>query len=170
MSLIMSHQRRLFQYILALSPHVSDAEDILQETNLVLWRKFEQFQVGTNFFGWAARVAQLEVAKYRKKAAGRRVLALDDGVVDLIADEAARNTEYTDTVRAALQHCLGKLRDDDRDLIARRYTEGASGKRLAEELGRPLNSIYKSLGRIRQALLDCIGRSVSRAVAGGGIE
>src|SRR5438067_3592271 len=84
LAMLMSHQRRLFQYILSLLPNLQDAEDVLQETNLVVWRKFAQFQSGTSFFAWAARVAQLEVMKHRKKATGRRTVALHDAVVDVI--------------------------------------------------------------------------------------
>lgn len=167
--LLLSHQRRLFQYIFTLLPNLQDAEDVLQETNLVVWSKLDQFQPGTSFFAWAARIAQHKVMKHREKAGNRRRLVWDDTAVELIADDAVVETQDVDSVRAALQHCLTKLRQEDRELVSRRYAAGASGKRLAEELGRPQNSVYKSLGRIRQALLDCITRAMSRAAKAGGV-
>lgn len=163
-----AHQRRLFQYILSILPNLQDAEDVLQETNLVLWRKFTQFRKGTSFLAWASRVAYLEVLKYRKTRSSQQTHFLDEQLVDQLADEAIDGAGYLDSVREALQLCLLKLRTTDRELITRRYIKGASGKRLAEELGRPQNSIYKSLGRIRQALLHCIDRSLGRAAAWGG--
>ena len=42
-----------------------DAEDVLQEANLVLWRKFDQYQEGTNFFAWACQIIRYEVLKYQ---------------------------------------------------------------------------------------------------------
>ena len=45
--LLMAHERQIFTYILTLLPHVADAEDVLQETSIVLWRKFPEYQAGT---------------------------------------------------------------------------------------------------------------------------
>ena len=61
------HQRRLYLLILAQVPRPADAEEILQETNLVIWRKAAKFQPGTNFFAWAAQIAGYEVLKYRER-------------------------------------------------------------------------------------------------------
>lgn len=63
--------------------------------------------------------------------------------------------------RLALKHCLGKLRDKDRDLIESRYAPGERGKDLASQIGRPANSVYQSLGRIRRTLMECIQRQLA---------
>ena len=163
-----AHQRRLFQHILAILPNLQDAEDVLQETNLVLWRKFTQFRRGTSFLAWASRVAYLEVLKFREVSTSRRLLFLDERLLDQLAVEAIEGADYLDAVREALQGCLLKLSTTDRELVTSRYIKGTSGKRLADELGRPRNSIYKSLGRIRQVLLHCIDRTLGRSAAWGG--
>ena len=166
-TLFTTHQRRLFQYILSLLSNVQDAEDVLQETNLVLWRKFSSFEPGTNFLAWASRVAHYEVLKYRKRAQYRQTRLLDEELIEQLGGEALENAGYLDAVRDALHHCLERLRPEDRDLVAQRYADGASGKGLAEASGRPANSISKSLGRIRRALFDCINRSLARQAWGG---
>ena len=48
-------QDQLFAYILTLVPHRDVARDILQETNLVLWRRREEFVPGTSFVAWASK-------------------------------------------------------------------------------------------------------------------
>ena len=53
--------------------------------------------------------------------------------------------------RLALLACLGKLRKADRELIEERYASGENGLSVARKLGRPANSVYQSLGRIRRA-------------------
>jgi RNA polymerase sigma-70 factor (ECF subfamily) len=167
MALFTAHHRRLFRYILALLPRLHAAEDVLQETNLVLWRRFDEFRPGTDFYAWAARVAFLQVLKYRK-GSRRESFALDDDILETLASRAMEHTSYLDAAREALQTCLSKLRTEDRELILRRYMAGDSGKKVASELGRPQNSVYKSLGRIRQGLLLCIQRTLSRTVLPGG--
>lgn len=43
-------QRSLFVYLTGLLCSRDLADDVLQETNLVIWRKREQYRMGTNFF------------------------------------------------------------------------------------------------------------------------
>lgn len=167
MALFTAHHRRLFRYILALLPRLHAAEDVLQETNLVLWRRFAEFRPGTDFYAWASRVAFLQVLKYRKSARHREAFGLDEDVLETLAQRSVESTDYLDGARDALQNCLTKLSATDRDLILRRYMSGESGKKVAAELGRPQNSVYKSLGRIRQGLLQCVQRSLSRTVLPG---
>ena len=70
MALYSGHQRRLYLYVMTLLPASVDAEDVLQETNLVLWRKFDQYLPGTNFFAWACQITRYEVLKYRERQRG----------------------------------------------------------------------------------------------------
>src|SRR4051794_29418130 len=65
--LLAQNQRRLFLYVLTLVPRWAEAEEIMQETNLVLWREFGKFQAGTNFAAWASRVAFHQVLAWRKR-------------------------------------------------------------------------------------------------------
>ena len=153
-------QRKLYLFILAQVPRPSDAEEILQETNLVIWRKSDRFTPGTNFFAWAAQIANYEVLKYRERRQ-RDKLYFSDAFIERIAEEAQTGVEDLEARRKALAGCLGKLRHEDRELIERRYAPGENGKSVAEVLNRPANSVYQSLGRIRRALIDCVNRQLA---------
>ena len=155
-------QRPLFLYILSLTGNPTDAEDILQDTNLVLWRKFDEFQPGTSFYAWASKVAYFQVLKWRESK-GRDAALLDSGVLQMLADDAAAMSQTHDSRRDALRGCLTKLRAEDRELIEQRYAPGMTGRVIAERLGRPENSVYKSIGRIRAALLKCIEHTLNEA-------
>jgi len=157
-------QRPLFLHILSLTADPAVAEDVLQETNLVLWRKFDQFAPGTSFYAWASKIAYYEVLKWRQSL-GRADRALDPTVLAKLADESAERAGVFEQRRAALRTCLGKLSESDRDLITRRYQPGCTGRSIAQELGRPENSVYKSIGRIRAALLRCIEHALDRGGA-----
>ena len=50
--LFTANEPRLRGFAMSLIPNRADAEDVLQQANLILWRKFGQFQIGTNFFAW----------------------------------------------------------------------------------------------------------------------
>lgn len=162
--LFTKHQRRLYLFCLAQVPSPVDAEEILQNANIVIWRKFGEFQPGTNFFAWACRIARYEVLKFRERQ-GREKLRFSDEFVRQIADEAETSAELMEDRRSALAECMKKLTRKDRDLIQRRYAPGVSGKSLAESLGRPVNAVYQSLGRIRRVLLECITRRLEAAAS-----
>ena len=155
MSLVLKGQGRLYQYIRTLMPREHSVEDVMQETLLILWRKFDQFEAGTNFDAWAAKIAYYEVLKERGRL-GRLLQVFDDDVLERIAVEAAEQPVRFEAVRVILEECLAKLKPDDRALIEGRYMPGVKMTELAETLGRPANSVYKSLGRIRQQLLACM--------------
>ena len=158
--LFTKHQRRLYLYILAQVPSPVDAEEILQEANIVVWRKFDRFELGTNFFAWSCRIANYEVLKYRDRRRRDR-LRFSNEFVELVSREIADNAEIVLEKRNALLGCLSKLRPQDRELIRQRYASGENGNSLAELLGRPVNSVYQSLGRIRKTLLECMKRRIA---------
>ena len=153
-------QRRLYLFILSQIPNPIEAEEVLQETNVVIWKKSRQFRPGTSFSAWACQIARFEVLKYRDTRRRGR-LQFSQEFVELLAERAAQDTELLDRRRVALVECLRKLRPRDRELIQMRYTPGENGLSVAGRLGRPVNSIYQSLGRIRKALFECINRQLT---------
>jgi RNA polymerase sigma-70 factor (ECF subfamily) len=154
------HQRRLYLFILSQVGGTQDAEDVLQETNLILWAKHHQFSISTNFFAWAAQVAKFEVLKFRQRR-HRDKLKFSDEFVEAVSRDVVERSEEFERRRVALEQCLQKLRPDDRKRIHRRYPPGQRGKQVAEALQRPANSVYQSLGRIRRTLHECIQRRLA---------
>lgn len=159
--LFVSAQRRIHAYILALVFDASTAADLLQEVNIVLWRKFDQFQSGTNFFAWAREIARLSVLRHRQTNASR-IPTLDPQLLEELAERFADTTPLGDgdTRHDALDQCLKKLADADRDLILARYLPGASVKGIAERTQRTANSVSQSLRRIRSFLAACVARTL----------
>lgn len=162
MQLFTRTQRRLYLTILSQVPRPNDAEEILQNANVVIWSKCHQFEIGTNFFAWAAKIASLEVLKHRQRHARDR-LQFSDEFVRTVTEQMEETSPHYELRRQALARCLTKLKPDDRKIIELRYAEGADGKSVASKIGRPPNSVYQSLGRIRRALLACIERQLKAA-------
>ncbi len=154
------NQRRLFLHILALVGNPDDAEEILQETNVVIWSKYSQFRLGTNFVAWAFQIAKFEVLVYRDKKRNSK-LRFSDDLISTIAAESEQTQDELDNRRTALQECLQKLRPQDRELIELRYEPGNRGNSVAETIGRPANSVYQSFSRIRKTLFECVTRRLS---------
>jgi RNA polymerase sigma-70 factor, ECF subfamily len=159
-SLLGRHQRQIYLYILSILPRPVDAEDVLQDTNVVLWEKFEQYQPGALFTTWACGIAHFKVLQHLQKNRRRPVL-LDTDLLSQLAKESAEFSVELDAEQRWLAKCLAKLPPEDRKLILQRYEPGATGKSVAALLGRPANSVYKSLSRIRRTLLKCVRRATN---------
>ena len=132
-------QRRLYSYILTLVPSLTDADDVLQETNTVLLRKRKQYVPNTEFGAWACRVAYFEVLAYRRRRQRQRarVLFADETLLDHLAAEAAQRYAEDEAVPVArLEHCMGKLSLLHRHLLQLRYRQNQSSDEIAATVGR----------------------------------
>lgn len=152
-------QRRIFAFILTLVPNRTDAEEILQETNLIIWRKRDQFESGTNFLHWANRVAYLEAIAYSRRQR-RHWLWFDSELSESLAELASEMSESLDVRIDLLQGCMKMLPEKDRRLIEERYLNDSPVKSVAEVLGRSIDAIYKALARIRITLHSCIEKKL----------
>lgn len=154
-----SCEERLFAYLMTLLGHRDDAEEVFQETTLVLWRSFNQFTHGTNFFAWAKQIAFNRVLTYRKQKR-RSGVPHSEEVLRAIDRVASSRAEVLDARLVALSQCVEKLPEADRRLVAVRYGSNCKVKDAAIQLGRPANTLYKALERIRHALIECVERAI----------
>jgi RNA polymerase sigma-70 factor (ECF subfamily) len=167
MRLWVRHQSQVYAYIRALVYCRGDAEDILQEVAVVLWRKFDQFEPGSRFDQWAYRVARNQVLYYRQKRQRDR-LVFGPELMDRIADEMAAARPAREGYLEALESCLDGVVSDDRALVRRRHEPGATNRSLSQALGRSESAISRALSRIYLALLQCVRGKMDPEAATGG--
>jgi len=165
MRLIAQSQRRLYAFILPLVRRSAEAEDILQETNVVLWRKRDLFQPGSNFLAWAFEISRMQILAWRNRH-GRRSDLFDEALISEIAMAAIEESEHDQARAAALAECLKKLPERHRTLILRRYQSPGTVNLMAAELGKSAKAVSESLRRIRETLRRCIERTLSAESSG----
>jgi len=162
MALMTRHQRQIFSYIYVLVPNRSDAEDLLQETSLLICEKFDDFREGTDFVAWACQIAYWRVRYSRQKFARSKVV-FDQHVVDAVAQTAGAMAEELDDRHEALGRCLEKLHPRDKELLMARYEPGGGVEEAARRSGRTVQTAYKALARLRKLLLDCVTTRLTTA-------
>ena len=160
--LLTEAQGPVYGYLMTLIPDRSRARDLLQETNITLWKKAASFEEGTNFNAWACKIAYFHVLSFRRKMA-REKLVFDDDILDYLAE---RNDDrliqdFTKDRNAALKACMQKLSDKQRKLVEERYKPGASVQRIAADQGRTVGAISQTLYRIRHNLMQCIEKTLA---------
>jgi RNA polymerase sigma-70 factor (ECF subfamily) len=159
--LLMANQKRIYAFILAMVPNHQDADDLFQETVLLMWSKFESFTQGTSFLAWGCTIARYQILNVRKRYSVRST-RFSEAAMELLYRESDRFVEQIDSRMQALRMCIGKLAQSDHELICMRYRDEISIKSIAEQMGRSAQSIYKRITRIHDALLRCVRRAVSR--------
>ena len=152
-------QRQLHAFILTTVWNPIEADDVLQETNLVLWQKAAEFDSSREFLPWAMRFAQYQSMSWLKQ---RQQARFDDALAGMMADEAAIEDKAFEARRMALATCLQKLSAEQRELVMRRYEPGASVNGIAAEGKTTPKAISDRLRRIRHALLLCIQRAIAQ--------
>ena len=156
--LLGQNQRRIFLYVMSLVPNWNDAEEIIQETNLVLWREFGRFEMGTNFTAWACKVALHQVLAWRKRVKRNR-LEFSPAFLEAVAEEASAAADELEERSQCLARCIERLPAERRQMLQLRYSDGLAIEAIARQLARTEEAVYRALSRIRRALHDCVTRA-----------
>ena len=156
-------QENLYRYIFTLVPRDADASDILQETVVALWRKFDQFDRALPFGAWARRFAFTEVSKFRSRKAreGEKRGILSENALEQVSAEFEEHAGVLELRLSALETCVGKLTEQDRELLKARYWKGSNLRQLAEQRNANEDQLYRRLAKIRSMLDKCIEKTIA---------
>ena len=154
-------QRELRAFTAGLTPSQADADDLLQEVNLALWKKRHLYDHNKPFLHWAFGFAALEARSFRDRSARKRLWFTDE-VLELLTADWPNDPSYVEQRRDALTGCLDKLVAPQKEMLIAFYSNRATAQQLASLHNRPLSTIYKILNRLRDTLRGCVERSMSQ--------
>ena len=155
LSLFLRSEREIYRYVAALVPNMDDAEDIVQQTALALWEKFDAYDPSRPFTPWACRFALNKARQWIERHQRWRAL-LEGGLAEELEQRREElKPELEDRFRH-LEGCLGQVPAEQRSLVEGYYYRREEIDRIAAGAGRTVASTYKTLQRIRQALQGCI--------------
>lgn len=165
LALFLRSEKEIYRYVAALVPNIADAEDIVQQTALALWEKFDAYDATLPFTPWACRFALNKTKQWIERHHRWQAL-LERGVAEELA---RRREELRPELELRLRHletCVQKLPKDQRSLVEGYYYGRSAIEELARESSRSVAATYKALQRIRHALQLCIeARAGSKGAA-----
>ncbi len=159
---LLQHQTQLFGYIYSLVRDLDDADDLFQQTCLALWKKFDQYDPARAFSPWAFGVARYEVLNFLRARSRDRLYFSDELNLLLVECQIELGLEPADDRLSAMASCISKLRNRDQELLDVCYGKAVRIPEIAREWGRSTQSIHNSLKRIRQAVYECVRRTLAR--------
>lgn len=157
-------QNRLHAYILSLLADPVAAQDVLQETNLVLIRKADDFQIDASFESWAYNTARFQVLAHLRDRKRDR-LVMHEAFAEKLPPVAEVMAEETQRRIQLLGGCVERLSDEHKTLLHRRYGKEASVATLAADVGRTTSAMKQMLYRIRNLLAACVEERLQKGTA-----
>ena len=161
--LLIESQSSLYAFVYSLVGQRESAHDILQEANLAILSKANEYDPNRSFLTWAYRFIQLQVLAYRKRQ-GRDRLLFDSELIGTLANEFSENAGESDVRLDALATCIKELRPSHRDMLKQFYEQGRACGDIADTIGKKVSTVHVAMCRIRKALLQCINRKIATEV------
>ncbi|MFM1944395.1 MAG: hypothetical protein RI897_3377 [Verrucomicrobiota bacterium] len=155
LSLFLRSEREIFRYVATLVPNMSDADDIVQQTAVALWERFEAYDSEKPFTPWACRFALNKARQWIERRQRWQAL-LDNGLAEELAQRRQELQPQFEHRLRRLEDCLGRLPSEQRSVVEGYYYERVGVESLAQRSGRTVAATYKTLQRIRQALQRCV--------------
>jgi len=160
LELLTAHERSLALYVHGLVPRDAAAEDILQQTKLILWKHFDEFTLGTNFLAWARKTAFHQILTHRRQKK-REHLPLDEETLESLGAAVSQLAEESSPRQEALRVCLARLPTEHRQLVHLRYFDELEIEQVAEKVRRTEAAVYRALSRVRMTLMDCVQKQIA---------
>ncbi len=161
LSLLSKSQARIHAYILYQVPNRNDAEDILQDTIVVMLDKFSEFEEGTNFLAWGLQIARYKIMAYRDKKKNSK-LVFDDSVLKIMEEESDIQDAIAKEDSERLSECVSKLPDKYKKYLQYRYEESMSYKAIGDKISVSAQAVHKTMSKIHIALMNCVRLGVSK--------
>ncbi|PAY19686.1 RNA polymerase factor sigma-70 [Rhodopirellula sp. SM50] len=165
-SLLARHDQSIRRFVRSLLPSNQGVDDVMQETALECWKKYESFTPDNaedavdEFIRWACVIARYKVLSWQRDSSRDR-LVFRESVIERLAQDAMQNLEQRERERKAIETCLGQLDADQRRLVLSVHSPGESIAKIAEETGVKTRRLYSKVNALRKRLLDCVqGRLV----------
>tara|TARA_B110000908_G_scaffold42980_1_gene52286 strand:+ start:787 stop:1362 length:576 start_codon:yes stop_codon:yes gene_type:complete len=161
-ALVTEHQQRIYFFIRSMVFNPDDARDTLQDVNIVLYRKQDAYEHGTNFKAWAFTIARFECLSYLSRYKKNQWTTLDTGLLESLADTAEEKADDVEPCLKALRECILALAPDVQHLISSRYQQGTPLDATATQMQTSVGALKQKLFRARKQLKQCILKRMQR--------
>ncbi len=156
--LIDRHSKRVLDYIRMMVKDDEIADDIFQETFIKVVRFIDDGRYTDNgkFLSWVLRIAHNQVIDHFRQARQQNNVTEADAGYDILntrrfADTTVEDRLVSEQIETDLRKLIGKLPEEQRDVVMMRYYGELSFKEIAENTNVSINT---ALGRMRYALIN----------------
>jgi len=160
LELISKYYNDIRQTIISLVGNHHDADDVIQDTCLAIWRHFDQYDESRSFRNWACMIAANHSRNFLRRGSRRTGLSLPEAALNNLLKVQVSAGELFEMRSEKLAECIGQLKVDDQELIRQCYGSDVKAVQWAKQHNLPTSTVYNRLSRIRTRLYDCVNRKL----------
>ena len=144
------YEKKLLRYIKRLTDITNEeAEDILQESFIKVWKNLNRIKHDTKLSSWLYRLVHNEViSRWRKRKKQRPLLELSDNLLHSIADDL----EITQLPEEQLNQELKNISEKYREIVILKYFENMSYEEISDILKIPEGTVAIRLNRAKKEM------------------
>ncbi|QDT63437.1 sigma-70 family RNA polymerase sigma factor [Calycomorphotria hydatis] len=150
---------RLHALAVAYTGYSSDADEVVQQTCIILWNKFDEFEEGTNFYRWAAAILLNVTRQLFAKRRKSKEVTFSNEMLTQMARVRHGMDELMELRNEQLEKCLQRLSGDDFQLVWDCYANSQKSREYAKEHKISPNTVRSRLRRIRHKLFQCVNNA-----------
>ncbi len=153
MELVLPFKNKLYRYALRIAGNTFEAEDIVQEVLIKIWKKKEQFLSIDNKEAWCMTITR-NLAIDKKRARKMKISSIDDyhhiGDRESTPSEAL---EMSETMKTIMSH-IDALPERQKSVVHLRDVEGFTYKEISEMTSLSVDQVKVTLHRARKTLRE----------------
>ena len=142
--LVSTYQGRLYSIIRKMVIDHDDADDVLQETFIKVWRNLATFKGESQLYTWIYRIATNECLQFLEKKKRRFFSSIGDINHELVTKVDQTPSLNGDEIQRRLQKAILQLPDKQRLVFNLKYFEDLKYEAIAEITGTSVGSLKAS--------------------------
>lgn len=154
-------QPAISAYVHAIVRDQDASRDIVQNTAILVLKKFESWDSSREFLPWALGFAKFEILAHRRDAARNRVVFSDE-LLESLTELWPVAMERVEPQQSLLLDCLERLDRKSRNMIDLRYFHDLKILDVAERVGSSSGAVRVALMRIRRLLEECVQSKLTK--------
>lgn len=143
-ALMQKYQERLYWHIRRMVFEHSDANDVIQNTFLKVFKSIHRFEGKSKLYTWLYRIATNEAITFLKKKKKKATNSLDDEEGNVVNKLEADSYFDGSEIQERLKTALSLLPEKQRIVFSMRYYEEMTYKEIAEVLETSVGALKAS--------------------------
>ncbi|MBC8054533.1 MAG: RNA polymerase sigma factor [Sphingobacteriaceae bacterium] len=142
--LVQKYQQKIYWHIRRMVVDHDDADDLVQDTFIKVWKYLSNFRNDSQLYTWLYRIASNECLTFLNKKKQKNNVSIDEMPYDL-SDTLAESTQISgDKIQMKLQKALLILPEKQRLVFNMKYYEDMKYEEISEVLGTSVGALKAS--------------------------
>ena len=154
--LLKKYQQKLYWHIRRMVIDHDDADDLIQDTFVKVWKNLPGFRSDAQLYTWMYRIATNECITFLNKKKQKNNIPLDDVAYELADTLADSNYFNGDQAQMKLQQAILTLPEKQRLVFNMKYYEDMKYEEMSEVLGTSVGALKASFHLAVKKIESCL--------------